>query len=233
MNIHSQEKRALAVFFDLSNYIKMSYIKKMKIGALIVSMAMVVAAVTSCSNDDTEEPVLHQSYVQGKLNNNNISINDINANILADKSDYDFSSGNQTDIPQWLDWNVNLIETKDSVVTLYLHLDDLNKGVEKIFPPSAVNPIKYKSTCYVTVRNLRNNTTVTYHPAEQIPMNAEWKTFMVEVGKEYKVATKHYDYKAEFAGHRWPGIEGSLEGVLVSDEALVSPITINVRFRLY
>lgn len=133
MNIHSQEKRALAVFFDLSNYIKMSYIKKMKIGALIVSMAMVVAAVTSCSNDDTEEPVLYQSYVQGKLNNNNISINDINANILADKSDYDFSSGNRTDIPQWLDWNVNLIETKDSVVTLYLHLDDLNKCVEKIF----------------------------------------------------------------------------------------------------
>lgn len=88
------------------------HILKLKVGALIMLVAMAIISVTSCSNnDDTEEAILHQNYIQGKLNDQSISINDVNENIIIDKSDMDFSSGNQTDIPAWFDWKVKLIET--------------------------------------------------------------------------------------------------------------------------
>src|SRR5574344_2774937 len=138
----------------------MSYLKKLKVEALIMLVAMAITSVTSCSNDDdTEKAILHQNYVQGKLNNHDIAINDVNANILIDKSDFQFSSGNQTDIPAWFDWEVKVIETKDSVITLYLHLDDVKRTNEVIYSPNDEDPIKTKSTCYATVKDLKNNTT--------------------------------------------------------------------------
>lgn len=211
----------------------MSYIRKGRVSTLIMLLAMAVISVVSCDNDDTVEPTLHQSYVQGKLNNHTIAINDVNANILIDKSDYQFSSGNQTDIPISFDWKVNLIEAKDSIVTLYLHIDDLKKTNEIIYSPNESDPIKTKSTCYITVKDLKNNITTLYHPTHTAPINATWNTFMLEVDKDIKNPTKRYQYDVDFIGRRWSGIEGSLEGVLTSDVVSKSPINFSIKFNLY
>lgn len=189
--------------------------------------------IISCSHEDIKEPILHQNYVQGRLSNHNIAINDVNANILIDKSDYEFSSGNQTDIPIKFDWNVNLIETKDTVITLYLHIDDLKKTNEIIYSPNDKDPIKTKSTCYATVRDLKSNTTVIYHPTHQAPINIEWKTFMMKIDKSSNNPSKLYEYDVNFTGHRWPGIEGRLDGVLSCDDTSKVPIKIKINFRLY
>lgn len=211
----------------------MSYIRKGRVSTLIMLLAMAVISVVSCDNDDTVEPTLHQSSIQGKLNNHTIAINDVNANILINKSDYQFSSGNQTDIPVSFDWKVNLIESKDSIITLYLHIDDLKKTNEIIYSPNENDPIKTKSTCYVTVKDLKNNTTTLYHPTHTAPTNATWNTFMLEVNNDIKNPIKHYQYDVDFVGHRWPGIEGILDGVLTSDVVSKSPINISVKFNLY
>lgn len=210
------------------------HILKLKVGALIMLVAMAIISVTSCSNnDDTEEAILHQNYIQGKLNDQSISINDVNENIIIDKSDMDFSSGNQTDIPAWFDWKVKLIETEDSIITLYLHLSDVNRTNEIIHSPNEEDPIKTKSTCYTEVKNLKYNTTTIYHPIHTAPINVAWRTFMMTVDKDYKNPTKQYDYKLNFTGHRWPGIEGSLDGMLTSDEVSKSPLKISMKFILY
>ncbi|RRD75406.1 hypothetical protein EII14_08605 [Alloprevotella sp. OH1205_COT-284] len=195
---------------------------------------MAITSVISCSNhDDTEEPILHQNYVQGKLNNHDIAINDINANILIDRSDYQFSSGNQTDIPKWFDWEVKLIETKDSVITLHLHIDNLKRDNEVIYSPNDEDPIKTKSTCYATVKDLKNNTTAIYHPTHPNPISAQWKMFMLNVDKDVKNPTKLYTYQLEYSGRRWPGIEGVLDGTLTHDDSSKSPLKINIKFILY
>lgn len=197
-------------------------------------VAMAIISVTSCSNnDDTEEAILHQNYIQGKFNNHDIATNNVNANILIDKSDFQFSSGNQTDIPTWFDWEMKLTETKDSVITLHLHLDDVKRSNEMIYSPNDKDPIKTKSTCYATVKDLKDNTTSIYHPTHSAPIDVAWKTFMIMVDKDFKNSTKQYDYKIDFAGHRWPGIEGSLDGILTSDEASKSPLKISMKFILY
>lgn len=212
----------------------MSYLKNLKVEALIMLVAMAITSVTSCSNDDdTEKAILHQNYVQGKLNNHDIAINDVNANILIDKSDFQFSSGNQTDIPAWFDWEVKVIETKDSVITLYLHLDDVKRTNEVIYSPNDEDPIKTKSTCYATVKDLKNNTTSIYYPTHSAPIDAGWKTFMMTIDKDFKNPTKVYEYKLDFTGHRWPGIEGRLDGLLTSDDASKLPLKISMKFILY
>lgn len=215
----------------------MSYIKNFKIGTLILLAAIVIASVTSCSNDDdTEEPIYHQDYVQGKLNDQDIAINGINGNILAEKSDFDFSAGTPTHTSRWFDWEVKLIETKDSIVTLHLHLDDIDLTNEMIYSPNDKDPIHSKSTCYATVKDLKNNTTSIYHPTHSAPINIAWRTFMMtvdRVGDEFKNLTKQYNYQLDFVGYRWPGIEGDLYGTLTSDDASQSPLKIKMKFTLY
>lgn len=212
----------------------MSFHRILTVGASIVFVAIAFTSVISCSNDeDTEETILHQNYVQGKLNTHDIAINKVNANILSDESDFQLSSGNQTDIPAKFDWEVKLVETKDSVVTLHLHIDDVKKTNELIYSPNDKDPIKTKSTCYATVTDLKSNTTTTYHPTHSAPINAEWKTFMVSVDKGFNKPSKLYDYKLDYTGQRWPGIEGSLDGPLTSDDVSKSPLKISIKFILY
>lgn len=212
----------------------MSYLRNLKVGVLFMLVAMAIISVTSCSNDDdTGKAILHQNYVQGKLNNHNIAINDVNANVLIDKSNFQFSSGNQTDIPALFDWEVKLVETKDSVITLHLHIDDVKKTNELIYSPNEKDPIKTKSTCYATVTDLKNKTTSTYHPIHSAPIDVMWKTFMMTVDKDFKEVTKLYDYKLDFTGSRWPGIEGSLDGMLTCEDASKSPLKISMKFILY
>lgn len=210
----------------------MNFLRDFRICFMLVAMAITFA--TSCRDENgIEETIYHQNYIQGKLNNHDIAINDINAEILIDKSAYDFSSGNQTDIPAWFDWEVKLIETTDSVITLYLHIDDVKRTNELIYSPNDADPIKTKSTCYATVKDLKNNTTSIYHPTHPSPIGVMWKSFMVAVYEDINKPTKQYDYTSEFIGHRWPGIEGSLDGVLTSDDESQSPLNISIKFILY
>uniref|UniRef100_A0AB33IXM0 Lipoprotein n=1 Tax=Prevotella sp. GTC17254 TaxID=3236794 RepID=A0AB33IXM0_9BACT len=212
----------------------MGHLQNLKAIALVMLVAMATVSVTSCSNDDeTKEAVYHQHYFQGKLNNHDISMNEVNANIMADKSDMDFSSGNQTDIPAWFDWEVTLMETKDTVITLHLHIDDVKRTNEVIYSPKDKDPIKSNSTCYATVKDLKNNTTSVYHPTHPAPINVAWETFMMTVDKTYKNITKQYNSKIEFTGHRWAGIKGSLFGTLTSDDESKSPLKISMEFILY
>ena len=201
-----------------------------KFGLLIMATILLI----SCSKDDnTGGAILHQNFVQGELNNHNIAISDINANILIDKSDYEFSSGNQIDIPAWFDWEVKLIETKDTCITLYLHIDDVKKANEVIHSPNEEDPIKTRSTCYATVKDLKNNTTYIFHPTLSAPIDVIWRTFMMTTDNEFKNSTKDYDYKLDFTGHRWPGIEGNLQGMLTSKDASQPPLKIKIKFILY
>jgi hypothetical protein len=210
----------------------MFYPRNFKFGAIVLT-AMAMASVTSCSDNDTKEMIYHQSYIQGTLNDRNIAINDINANILTNKSDYNFSSGNQTDIPAWFDWEVKLVETEDSIITLYLHIDDVKRTNEVIYSPNDEDPIKTQSSCYATVEDLKNDTTYIYHPTHPAPIDVMWSTFMMTVDKEYKNLTKDYVYTSVFTGHRWPGMDGRLQGTLTSDDETKSPLRIDIKFALY
>jgi hypothetical protein len=199
-----------------------------------VLIALLLVSISSCSSDDgPEETIFHQSYIEGKLGNQNITINDVNANILSDKSNYEFCSGNQTDIPAWFDWKVKLVETKDSVITLYLHISDVDRTNEVIYSPNDDDPIKTKSTCYATVEDLKNDTTYIYHPTHPAPINVIWDMFMITVDKEYKNLSKDRDYTSDFTGHRWPGTEGCLHGTLTCDDETKSPLKIDIKFAVY
>jgi len=204
-----------------------------RVGLLSMLAAMVITSLTSCHDheDGEEEPILHRNYIQGKLNNHDIAIDDINANILMDKSDYEFSSGNQTDIPAWFDWEVKLLETEDTVITMYLHINDVERTNEIIYSPNDEDPIKTKSTCYATVEDLKNKTTSIYHPTHPAPISVSWETFMITTEKN--ATTKEYNYKMEYTGRRWPGIEGSLYGSFTCDDASKSPLKIKLKFMLY
>jgi hypothetical protein len=211
----------------------MFYLRKFKVGAIAL-IAMSMTSVTACSSDDDpEEVIYHQSYIQGTLNDQNIAINDINANILIDKSNYEFCSGNQTDIPAWFDWEVKLVETENSIITLYLHIDNVNLTDKVIYSPNDEDPIKTTSTCYATVEDLKNDTTYIYHPTHPAPMDVMWDMFMMTVDKEYKNLTKDYDYTSDFIGHRWPGMEGRLDGTLSCDDKTKSPLKIDIKFAVY
>jgi hypothetical protein len=106
----------------------------------------------------------------------------------------------------------------------------VGRANEVIYSSTDEDPIKTKSTCYVTVEDLKNNTTNIYHPA---PIDVMWNTFMMTVDKDYKNLIKDYDYTLNFIGHRWPGMEGCLQGTLTNDDETLSPLTIDIKFAVY
>lgn len=211
-----------------------SSIQRLGAGALALFTLLAPGTVTSCSDDDgPDEPVMHQNYVQGKLNGHVIAMNDVNANILMDKSDYNFSSDNESDVPTRFDWQVKLVETPDTVITLYLHLDDLRFTNGIIYSPNDSDPIKTRNTCYATVEDLRTHTTTTCHPTHEAPVSVSWKTFTITVDTSRHHRKKGYDYTVTYPSHRWHGIEGRLDGTLTGDDASRPPLQLDFRFVLY
>uniref|UniRef100_A0AB33JBP0 Lipoprotein n=1 Tax=Prevotella sp. GTC17260 TaxID=3236796 RepID=A0AB33JBP0_9BACT len=195
---------------------------------------MATVSVTSCSNDDEiKDPIYHQHYFQGKLNNHDISMNDVNANIISAKSDMGFGSITDPNVPGWFKWEVTLMETKDTVITLHLRIDDVERTNEMIYSPNDNDPIKSNSTCYATVKDLKNKTTSIYHPTHPAPIIVAWETFMIKVDRETKNVTKEYDCKLEFFRYKWAGIEGTLSGTLTSDDESKSPLKIKMKFVVY
>lgn len=188
--------------------------------------------ISSCSSDDEpEEPIYHRSYVKGKLNSTSIYQNSVNAEILSDISNYDFKSNNQTDIPVELDWEACLINSKDTTVTLFLHIDDLFRTNGVIYSPNEKDVIKTKNTCYIAVTDKNKKTTRIYHPTHPFPISAMWQSFMVyDDGKSERLKNLTINY----LGRRWPGISGELQGYLTNDDTSTPDvIKVDLSFILY
>lgn len=196
---------------------------------LVIVIVMVVFSASCSNDDDVQEIIYHQNYVQGKLNNTVISINDINANISVEKSNYKFESTDGSNVPSVLDWEAKLIDVQDSVVTIYLHIDDLEKTNNVIYSPSS-DEIQSRDQCYVTIKDGKTGKIVLYHPIHQSPVFARWNSFMVTTdGKTVKGNGVTFEY----SGQQWPGIVGNLSGTFVSDDVSSKTITLNLDFKLY
>lgn len=213
--------------------------KLSRFGYAFVWTAISFFSLTSCSDDnEPEEPIYHQSYVKGKVNGEDVFMNDVNEHRLIDKSMYDFISNDQSDTPAKFDWEVKLLETKDSIVTLFLHIDDVELTNTVIYSPDDKGKIKTYNTCYVTVEDLNKKVTKVYHPTQRYPVYAMWKMFTVTEEAKQKAQVpwadngRMKDVDVEYVGHRWPGIEGNLRGTLTYDAA-PNTMTIDIDFRLY
>ena len=213
--------------------------KLSRFGYALVWTAISFFSLTSCSDDnEPEEPIYHQSYVKGKVNDEDVFMNDVNEHRLIDKSMYDFISNDQSDTPAKFDWEVKLLETKDSIVTLFLHIDDVELTNTVIYSPDDKGKIKTYNTCYVTVEDLNKKVTKVYHPTQRYPVYAMWKMFTVTEEAKQKAQVpwadngRMKDVDVEYVGHRWPGIEGNLRGTLTYDAA-PNTMTIDIDFRLY
>lgn len=213
--------------------------KVSRFGYALVWTAISFFSLTSCSDDnEPEEPIYHQSYVKGKVNGEDVFMNDVNEHRLIDKSMYDFISNDQSDTPAKFDWELKLLETKDSIVTLFLHIDDVELTNTVIYSPDDKGKIKTYNTCYVTVEDLNKKVTKVYHPTQRYPVYAMWRMFTVTEEAKRKVQVpwadngRMKDIDVKYVGHRWPGIEGNLRGTLTYDDA-PNTMTIDIDFRLY
>lgn len=213
--------------------------KLSRFGYALVWTAISFFSLTSCSDDnEPEEPIYHQSYVKGKVNGEDVFMNDVNEHRLIDKSMYDFISNDQSDTPAKFDWEVKLLETKDSIVTLFLHIDDVELTNTVIYSPDDKGKIKTYNTCYVTVEDLNKKVTKVYHPTQRYPVSAMWRMFTVTEEAKRKAQVpwadngRMKDIDVKYVGHRWPGIEGNLRGTLTYDDA-PNTMTIDIDFRLY
>ena len=117
---------------------------------LLMYTFFMLTVLASCSKDDEpEEVIYHQSYVKGKLNDAEISMNDVNALVSSTKSDYSFIVRENEEKVSVFDWNVKLIDTSDSIVTLFLHLDNISRTNSMIASPNN-DPasVQTKDKCY-------------------------------------------------------------------------------------
>ena len=213
--------------------------KLSRFGYALVWTAISFFSLISCSDDnEPEEPIYHQSYVKGKVNGEDVFMNDVNEHRLIDKSMYDFISNDQSDTPAKFDWEVKLLETKDSIVTLFLHIDDVELTNTVIYSPDDKGKIKTYNTCYVTVEDRNKKVTKVYHPTQRYPVYAMWRMFTVTEEAKRKAQVpwadngRMKDIDVKYVGHRWPGIEGNLRGTLTYDDA-PNTMTIDIDFRLY
>lgn len=207
----------------------MLYRRILKILIIVITMAM--ASLTSCDDDNDMEAIYHMNYYKGNLNDYVLSMKEVNALIRVDKSNYDFYTGNQTGFPAWFEWEVVLIETEDSIVTLYLHLDELKRTTQIINLPNDEHSIKPQSTCYVTVRDIKNDTTTVYHPTHSALINAKWKMFLMKIKNEELIVEDYVDQECLL--YEWLGIKGNLYGTLTCDDESKDPMNLNIEFNLY
>ena len=124
---------------------------------MLVWVFFMLIVLASCSKDnEPEEVIYHQSYVKGKLNDTEISMNDINALVSSTKSDYNFIVRENEEKVSMFDWKVKLVDTPDSVVTLCLHLDNISRTNCMIASPNNdPTSVQTKDKCYITVENPR------------------------------------------------------------------------------
>lgn len=214
--------------------------KLSRFGYALVWTAISFFSLTSCSDDDNEpeELIYHQSYVKGKVNGEDVFMNYVNATILSENTMYDFTP-QQGDIPGKFDWQVKLLETKDSIVTLYLHIDNIEMTNAVIYSPNDQDQIRTPNTCYVTVEDLNKKVTKVYHPTHPSPVFARWRVFKVTAEAKRQEQAQWADngrmkgINVEYAGYWWQGIDGKVEATLTCDDAVPNTIKVDIDFRLY
>ena len=188
--------------------------------------------MASCSKDDEpEEVIYHQSYVKGKLNDVEISMNDINAQVSSAKSDYSFIVRENEEKVSMFDWKVKLVDTPDSVVTLCLHLDNISRTNSMIASPNN-DPasVQTKDKCYITVENLRTEKSITYTPTEHSQISAEWNYFTVTSDSKTE---KHNGVTWDYSSRVWSGIDGRLHGTFTNSSEQKQTIKLDINFKLY
>lgn len=212
----------------------MSLFRKFNVCVMSLLLAMAMVSVTSCNDDDDDEVIIyHKNFIQGKINDYVIDTKEINANIQEDKSIYDVFNNEQTDWPEKLDWKVVLVETNEIVITMNLHIDYLLSSSTIIYSPNEADPCPSKSSCYVTVIDLKNNTKTIYHPTHPSPINARWTTFVVTADSDWPNKVTVPGCVVEYKKYKWPGIDGHLQGTLTSDDESKDPLNIDIDFLLY
>lgn len=201
----------------------MRYFKFITTGML----AFIVLALTiACSKDDHEEnePAYIIPYVEGKLNNMPIKIWDQNALIYKSYVRYTIV-GTGDDKRLAFNWELKLIENKDSVVTMIMHLNDLRGSGAMIYHPNST-----PSSCHIEVRHLQSNDTTFYYSAPKNPTHVKWETFTAS----YKTKVEKYkDLTLTYRPHEWPGIDGIVESQLIADKPHKATFNIKLAFKLY
>lgn len=199
---------------------------------MLVWVFFMLIVLASCSKDDEpEEVIYHQSYVKGKLNDAEISMNDVNALVSSTKSDYSFIVRENEEKVSMFDWNVKLIDTSDSIVTLFLHLDNISRTNSMIASPNN-DPasVQTKDKCYITAKDIRTGKSTTYTPTEHSQISAEWNYFTVTSGRKTE---KHNGVTWDYSGTVWSGINGRLYGTFINSSAPNQAIKLNINFKLY
>lgn len=198
---------------------------------LIWAFFMLIVMASCSKDDDPEEVIYHQSYVKGKLNDAEISMNDINALVSSAKSDYKFIARENEEEVSMFDWKVRLVDTPDSVVTLCLHLDNISRTNSMIASPNNdPTSVQTKDKCYLTVENPKTEKSVNYTPTEHSQISATWDYFTVT--PDYK-SEKHNGVTWDYPSRVWPGIIGRLQGTFTNSSESNLTIKLDINFKLY
>ena len=199
---------------------------------MLIWAFFMLIVLASCSKDDEpEEVIYHQSYVKGTLNDAEISMNDINALISSNKSDYSFIVRENEEMVSMFDWKVKLVDTPDSVVTLCLHLDNISRTNSMIASPNNdLTSVQTKDKCYITVENLKTEKSVTYTPTEHPQISAEWNYFTVTSDNKTE---KNNGVTWDYSGRVWPVIDGRLYGSFTNSSERSQTIQLDINFKLY
>ena len=201
-------------------------------GKIFLYAFLMLFCVVSCSKEEgDEEVVYHQNYVKGKLDDTEVLMDETNATISHVNSDYTFIVRDSDEHASMFDWKVKLIDTPDSVVTLFLHLDRLSRTNSMIASPNNdPTSVQTKDQCYITVENTKTLNTITYTPTEHSQISAVWDYFIVT--PDYK-QEKHNGVTWDYPGRVWPGITGSLQGIFTNSTKSSKTMKLDIKFKLY
>lgn len=205
--------------------------KKNKLMLIAALSFITLITVTSCSSDDEDiAPAIYNlNQVEGKLNDTPIRIHYANDDIKPEIATYDFLL-RDTIVRTSFRWKTKLIENQDSIATLYLYLDRLERKNVLIYQPDDDGKILRPEYCYIEVENVKNGTKTTYHP--EFPtyvIDVRWYNF--NVGYESRVERQNglvHTYKPV----QWPGLDGKIEGKLINDTDR-RVISLDLKFKVF
>ena len=97
-------------------------------------------------------------------------------------------------------------------------------------PNNDPTSVQTKDKCYITVKNLRTEKSVTYTPTEHSQISAEWNYFTVTPDSK---SEKHNGVTWDYPGRVWSGIDGRLSGTFINSSKLNQTIKLDINFKLY
>lgn len=199
---------------------------------LIAALSFIaLIAITSCSSDEEETtPTIYKlNQVEGRLNDTPIHIHYTNDDIKPEIATYDFFA-RDTIVRTTFRWKTKLIENQDSIATLHLYLDRLERTNVLIYQPDDDGPILRPEYCYVEIEDIKKGTKTTYHP--EFPtyvIDVLWSRF--HVGYEPRVERQNglvHTYKPV----QWPGVDGRIDGKLINDTDR-KVISLDLKFKVF